>query len=1150
MDPNQLYLFKDKRFLPIFIVQFCGCLNDGIIKNSLIILITYKLSNILGQSSYSLVLLANTLFVIPFVIFASLAGQIADRYERSTIVKIIKLLEIFIVLFAVYGFTNNNLVILFLCVASMGIHSTFFGPIKYSVLPDHLKKNELLGANGFIEAGTFVSILFGTLIGGFYNFSATFVTVIAISISILGFVVSLFLPKSNNQNLDVKINFNILTESIEMIRYVKYKKQVYFAILGISWFWFIGAAILAQIPSLAKDTFGADENVANLFIAIFSIGVGCGSFLCNKIFKHEITTKYIFLAAVGISVFGIDLYFASGISAIKYEPEQLRSILYFLSKLHNLRILIDLFCIAAIGGFYVVPLYAVMQYFSIPAYRSRVVAACNLISSICMAGSTGILSLLFYFQYTIPAVILFVSLLNIVVAFYIFQLIPEIEIIPKKLLRGIFRLIFDSLYQVEVKGIENYHKAGKRTVIIANHLSYIDPALLAVYLPENLTFAINSIMSEVFWVKPFLKVVKALPIDPNNSMAIKTLINEVKKNKKIAIFPEGRISTTGSLMKIYEGPGMIADKADATILPIRIDGPQFTHFSKVNNILKTRIFTKVTITILPPVKFTPSPNFDSRERRKYISTALYNVMADMMFESSDYKKTLFQSLIDAAKIYGFNKVILQDVDNNSASYRSLLLKAFILSDLMSRETSAEEFVGLMLPNMVASTIAFYALQASGRIPTMINFTSGSANIILGCRTAMVKTVYSSKKFVKKAELEEVVDKIITAGIKIIYLEDLRTEVTFNIKLKALIASIFPNYYYQKICKIHKENKPAVTLFTSGTEGSPKAVILSHKNIQANKAQALAKIDFNQQDIALNALPMFHCFGLTGVIIMSLSGIKTYLHPSPLHYRIIPEMAYDVGATIMFSTDTFLNGYAKYAHPYDFYAMRYIFAGAEKLKAKTRQLWFDRYGVRILEGYGVTEASPIIAVNTPMHDRPGTVGRLMLKIDYFIQSVEGIAEGGRLFIKGPNIMLGYINADKPGNIKPPYEEKLGEGWYDTGDIVKIDEDGYITILGRAKRFAKIAGEMISLTVLEELALKIDPDNMHAVVCLEDERKGEQILLFTTSKIVTKETIAQASKIQSLPELFIPKIIIKINEIPLLPTGKTDYRKIIVLAKEYI
>jgi acyl-[acyl-carrier-protein]-phospholipid O-acyltransferase/long-chain-fatty-acid--[acyl-carrier-protein] ligase len=269
-------------------------------------------------------------------------------------------------------------------------------------------------------------------------------------------------------------------------------------------------------------------------------------------------------------------------------------------------------------------------------------------------------------------------------------------------------------------------------------------------------------MSEVFWVKPFLKVVKALPIDPNNSMAIKTLINEVKKNKKIAIFPEGRISTTGSLMKIYEGPGMIADKADATILPIRIDGPQFTHFSKVNNILKTRIFTKVTITILPPVKFTPSSNFDSRERRKYISTALYNVMADMMFESSDYKKTLFQSLIDAAKIYGFNKVILQDVDNNSASYRSLLLKAFILSDLMSKETSAEEFVGLMLPNMVASTIAFYALQASGRIPTMINFTAGAANIISGCRTAMVKTIYSSKKFVKKAELEEVVDKIIAA----------------------------------------------------------------------------------------------------------------------------------------------------------------------------------------------------------------------------------------------------------------------------------------------------------------------------------------------------------------------------------------------------
>jgi len=1049
MGLDRLYLFRDIRFLPIFLVQLCGCLNDCILKNALIIFITYKLSNEINQSAHVLVLLTNTLFVLPFILFASLAGQIADRYERSTVVKIIKFLEILIIAFAIYGFINNSLIILFNALAMMGIHSTFFGAIKYSILPDHLHKNELLRANGYVEAGTFISILLGTIIGGYYTISTTFIVIVLTIFALAGFISSFFLPKSNNANPSIKISLNLLHETIEMVNYAKSKKQVYLSILGISWFWFIGAAILAQIPSLAKDILGADENVANLFLAVFSIGVGVGSFLCSKIFENEITTKYIFLACIGISIFGIDLFFASRISAINYEIEQLKSVLVFLSKAHNWRIIIDLFLIAMIGGIYIVPLYAVLQAFSAPAHRSRIIAVTNLMNSVFMAGSTIILTLLFYLGYSIPFVILVVSLLNVLVALHIYKLIPGLKIFPFAVWKYILKFIFDVMYQVEVKGLENFYNAGKRSVIIANHISYLDAAFLAVYLPEQMTFAIDTSMAKRLWVKPFLKMNRALPIDTTNAMAIKTLIKELLQDKKVAIFPEGRISITGSLMKVYEGPGMIADKANATILPVRIDGVQFTHFSKLKNMFKIRIFPKVTITILPPVKFAPQENMDSRERRKYIGQALYDIMVDMMFESSDYKTTIFQSLIEAAKLHGFNKKIIKDKNGREASYRKLLSSTFAFANLITHRTEYDEYIGLMLPNKLESTVAFYAMQASARRPVMINWTDKIKDILNACHITAIKAVYTSRELVQTNRLEEVISKINNANIKIFYLEDLQKEINWKMKIRGFIGSFFPQTYYNNTCINQNEEDPAVVLFSSASDNIFKAIVLSHKNLQASRCQVLSKVHFSPKDIAFIMLPMFDCLGLIGAVIMPLNGINTFLYPTPLHYRIIPEEVYDVGATIMFATDTLLNTYSQYAHPYDFYSIRLIFACGEKLQTSTRQLWLDKYGIRIFESYSIPEASPFIAINTPMHNRPMSAGRLMPKIEYIVQAVEGIKQGGRLFIKGPNIMLGYMLADNPKIINPIFSNEYGDGWFDTQDIVQIDEDGYISVLNKAK-----------------------------------------------------------------------------------------------------
>jgi acyl-[acyl-carrier-protein]-phospholipid O-acyltransferase / long-chain-fatty-acid--[acyl-carrier-protein] ligase len=337
---------------------------------------------------------------------------------------------------------------------------------------------------------------------------------------------------------------------------------------------------------------------------------------------------------------------------------------------------------------------------------------------------------------------------------------------------------------------------------------------------------------------------------------------------------------------------------------------------------------------------------------------------------------------------------------------------------------------------------------------------------------------------------------------------------------------------------------AVVLFTSGSEGSPKGVALSHRNVLTNCAQLSSVIDFNPSDIVFNAMPMFHAFGLTGGTILPLVfGVRTFHYPSPLHYRVVPALIYDTNATICFGTDTFLSGWAHYAHPYDFYKMRYIFAGAEKVREETRRLFADRFGVRIMEGYGVTETSPVLALNTAMHSRPGTVGRFLPGIEWRLQPVAGVDAGGRLEVRGPTVMLGYLRDSAPGVLEP-----VAGGWYDTGDIVSVDAAGFVSIIGRVRRFAKIGGEMVSMTAAESIVASLWPDARHAVVSVPDARKGEALLLLTTHKGAESRDLLAFARQRGVPELMVPRSIQTVGSVPLLATGKVDYPAIERLVRE--
>jgi acyl-[acyl-carrier-protein]-phospholipid O-acyltransferase/long-chain-fatty-acid--[acyl-carrier-protein] ligase len=596
-------------------------------------------------------------------------------------------------------------------------------------------------------------------------------------------------------------------------------------------------------------------------------------------------------------------------------------------------------------------------------------------------------------------------------------------------------------------------------------------------------------------------------------------------------------------MKIYEGPGMIADKADAPIVPVRIDGAQRTPFSYLRGKLRLQLFPRITITILEPRRIEVDEALHGRVRRQAIGMQLYDIMTALIFETTDYHRTLFAALLEARAIYGRRRPIVEDVEREPISYARLVAGSFALGRRLAPLAPRGRAVGVLLPNASGLAVTFFALQAHGRIPALLNFSTGTAGMLAACKAAELEIVLTSRRFIELAKLGDAAQALADAGMRLVYLEDVREEIGRLERLRGALAERFAVSTYRRLAPASPDD-PAIILFTSGSEGTPKGVVLSHANILANRYQLGAVVDFNPTDIVFNALPLFHSFGLTGGLLLPvLAGVKTFLYPTPLHYRIVPILAYDTNATILFGTDTFLTGYARMANAYDFYSVRYVFAGAERVRPETRRVWSEKFGLRILEGYGATEASPVIAINTPMQYRAGTVGRLLPGIAHRLETVPGIERGGRLAISGPNVMRGYLRVERPGQLDPPED-----GWYDTGDIVEIDAAGFVTIAGRARRFAKVAGEMISLGAVEELASALWPGEHHAAVALPDPRRGEQVILVTDRVGADREALLGQARTEGHGELFVPKTILLVPRVPLLGTGKVDYPAVTKLAVE--
>lgn len=1133
MGAPLVQLLTTRRFVPLFITQFLGAFNDNLLKSALAIFVTYRLADGLDLDAASLVMFAGGLFIAPFFLFSGASGTLADRIDKALIARWVKTAEIGIMALGAWGLRENSVALLLAALFCLGTHSTVFGPIKYALLPQHLREDELIAGNALIEAGTFLAILLGTIVGSstvLLHEGALIVGGCGLASALAGWFAARQIPPAP-PTADVGApRPRVLHDSIAVVRHVTSRPALLLPILAVSWFWLFGATIVSGLPVLAKDVLFANEHVVTLMLALFAIGVGVGSIAAERLLHGEVSARYVPVAAVMMGVCAIDLHLAAG---GRVAGTGLAGVAAFLQVPGSWRILIDLLGLAIGGGLFTVPLYAILQHESAADHRARVIAANNIINALAMTVAALVAAAFLDLGMTMD------MLFAVCGAATIGAAVVAAWILRRTIVKSVMRLILRLVYRVRVEGLEHVRAARSHAVIVANHASFLDGLLLGAFLPGDPIFAVDTQIAKKWWARPFLALVNALPVDPTNPLSIRAMIRAVEGGAACIIFPEGRITTTGSLMKVYEGPAVIAERTKAALVLARIDGVEFTPFSRLGGKVRRRLFPSVRIRLLPPRRLVSPAGLTGRARRAALRRALGDEMVRSTFATARTETTLFAALLDAKRVHGGGHVIADDLEHQPMSYRSLITASYALGALLARRTRQGERVGVLLPTSRASLVTFFALQAEGRVPAMLNFSTGAQPAQAACRAAEISLVVTARRFVERAKLGPLVAAL-QPHAKIVYLEDLRGEIGAAARIMALVRSVLSRPRHRP----ERAGDPAAVLFTSGSEGTPKGVVLSHRNLLANRHQLASVVDINPKDIVFNALPVFHSFGLTGGLLLPLlAGVRTFLYPSPLHYRTVPEMVYGINATILFGTDTFLAGYARVADNYDFYSVRYVFAGAERVKPETRRVWFDKFGIRILEGYGATETAPALAVNTPMHFRAGTVGRLLPGLEYRIEPVDGIAEGGRLFVRGPNVMLGYLRAENPGVLEPP-----ADGWYDTGDIVCLDAEGFVTIKGRAKRFAKVAGEMVPLGAVEDFISKVWPAARHAVVTVPDAKRGEQLVLVTDHAAANRACLVGAAREAGLPELFVPRSIARVTQVPLLGTGKIDYVNVGQLASE--
>jgi acyl-[acyl-carrier-protein]-phospholipid O-acyltransferase / long-chain-fatty-acid--[acyl-carrier-protein] ligase len=1114
---------KQRGLQPFLWTQFLGAFNDNLFKIVVSMLAVHAVAA--GRAGRELSIVS-AVFILPFLLFSGYAGQLADVYSKRTVLVVSKSLEIVAATLGLVAFTFGHLQLTYAVLFLIALQATFFSPAKYGILPEMLPDRELSRANGVLEMSTFVAIVLGTAVGG-YLFEAWrahlwLVGLLVVMVAAVGTVTSFWIPQVAAAAPDQRVDRNPWGEIWTGIATLRRDRVLWLTAVGISYFWFLGSLLQLLVILFGTNVMALSDTWVGVLTAFAAIGIGVGSLAAGRLSGDKVELGLAPIGAIGMGVFAIALA-ASGRS-------------FTLAA-------INLTLVGFFGGFLAVPLNALLQQRAGGAEKGRLMATNNFLNMVAIMIASGVLSLLSDTMRLAPDRILLVfGALTLLSSVYVLSVVPEF------LVRFTLWLFTHTVYRIRIVGQEHVPFRGP-ALLVCNHLSHVDGALVGACVQRFIRFLVYKPFYDHWLLHPLLKLMKVIPIATGREApaALERARRELEQGHVVCIFAEGSISRTGNLLPFKRGMERIVDGLAVPIVPVYLDRVWGSIFSFKGG----RFFWKWPVRIPYPVTVAFGRPLPSTATAAEVRLAIQTLGCELAMERRPADESLGRQFIRTAK-HHWSSFAMADSNTAPMTFGQTLTASLLLSKWVRRRLTGETNVGLLLPASVGGALANIAVSLAGKVPVNLNFTAGREAMAVAIEKCGIRTILSSRRFLSKAGLEPLEGMV--------YLEDVLPAFAGAARLRTfVVARLFPSWALNRLYAVRSAGDALATIvFSSGSTGTPKGVMLTHRNILANVDAIGQLYELTRDDVMIGVLPFFHSFGFTGTLwFPAISGFGVVYHANPMDAKTIGELAARYRASLIISTPTFCATYVRKCEPEQFRHLRYAIVGAERLRESIAVAFKERFGVDLLEGYGCTEMSPVVAVNVPdIQDRgerqrgtrSGTVGHPLPGVAAMIVD-QNTGQGplfdreGLLLVKGPNRMLGYLGG------REKTAEVLRDGWYVTGDIAKIDEAGFVQITDRLSRFSKIAGEMVPHVRVEEQIQALVGDQFAAVVtAVPDEAKGERLVAFYTDRDITPQQLWERLCQTELPRLWLPKRedLLFIESVPTLGTGKIDLRAVRQLA----
>jgi len=1106
----------------LLVSYFLGAFNDNVYK-MVVSLLAVDMAGQAGGGGSALSAIG-AVFVLPFFLFSGYAGYVADVFSKRSVLVASKVAEIAIMGLGGFALLSGSLPFMLAVLFLLALQATFFSPAKYSILPELVDDKDLSRANGLLEMTGFLAIILGTSLGGImfaaWKDQLGLLGMILTAIAVVGTAASFAVPSVPASGATKTFTLNPWSEITSGFQRFISERTLWLTVVGIAYFWFLGALFQLDLLLLGKEVMHLDDQRIGFLGAFLAVGIGVGSVLAGRLSGQKVELGLVPLGGLGMGLFS---FFLASSSSSYVQTS---------------------FALALLGlasGFFIVPLNASLQQKAEREEKGRLLATSNFLSTGGILLASGVLWLLReYLQISADRIILIAGFFTLLATAFALYLLPDF------LVRFCLWFLTHTIYRIRIVGQENVPLRGP-ALLVCNHISFVDGLLVGGCVQRFIRFLVYKPIYEHKALNWFMRFMKAIPIESGNRKVIfdslERASEQLRQGHVVCIFAEGAISRTGNLLPFKRGFERIMQGLDnVPVIPVHLDRLWGSVFSFKDG----RFFWKWPQRFPYPVTVsfgTPLPSTVKADEVRQTIAELGSAAVDHRRSKRDLLHLRF---IDTAKRQWFS-FCMADSTGRELTYGKTLIGSLLLARWLRRQRLQDQTLGLLLPASVAGTLANIATLIAGKVPVNLNFTAGREAMTAAIQQCGIQTILTSRIFLNKANLEAFND---IAGM--VFIEDILKDVTAAVRgWTAVVAFLTPTRLLQRLCNRERKTPHdlATVVFSSGSTGTPKGVMLSHNNVLSNVESIQQVFITTKEDCVMGVLPLFHSFGFTGTVWLPLIvGWRVVYHPNPLDAKTIGEMVQKHRATVLISTPTFYASYLRRCTPEEFSSLRFAIAGAERLQPALAQAFKEKYRLDLLEGYGCTEMSPVISVNVPDVEhgsyrqigfKAGTVGHplpnvVVRVVDRETGATLPFGQEGLLLVKGPNRMLGYLGQPERT------AEVLRDGWYITGDIVTLDDDGFIRITDRISRFSKIGGEMVPHLRIEEAVNQILGDTHCIVTAVPDDQKGERLVVLYTHPRFTADQLWEQLHQMDLPKLWIPKRehFYTVEALPLLGTGKVD------------